>query len=490
MLYNLDQKKDKAAVNCLVNCYGVIRRIKGACEFTGSFSVILKMISSLGVLILKYFTYVYQTLVSTRLAMLLLSGLTLAALSGATIYKSIFSSVWFLVLVVAFLINLLACTIKQSVKSIRLAKLKLKGVQKSWVLPDQQKDEVGWTAREFLRKRGYKVTSAQATTAQEADAVLVSARKNRYGYYGSAVFHWGMVLVTLGGLFTIAFGMSGTFALSEGSFFQDSHDAYLGIKEGKWRGERHGKFTMFLEGVDFQFDSEGNLSRFPCRVVIYENGQQKAKTTITGQSPFFYKGIFFYQYIYGFTPALVLKKGNELVAKFYVDLNTGSTAFTGDFVVPGNSLNITAEFIPNLDAYHKKTNRDKYVPKRPGLKLKVEEANREVYSGIVELGQEVRFDNYELGFDHYKKWASFTVADNPGLPLVYLGFLTGVTGLVLLYLFVPKEISVEVFNQDGDVHLLLNYHSGRFSGIFREEVASLVQELADSVLPSGTAMEL
>ncbi|MHB9010557.1 MAG: hypothetical protein ACYC3E_01000, partial [Carboxydocellales bacterium] len=134
-----------------------------------------------------------------------------------------------------------------------------------------------------------------------------------------------------------------------------------------------------------------------------------------------------------------MKDGRSGVTRFYVDLNTGSNAFIGEFSIPGTELRVKAEFIPNVQVNLKKPNQVFVSPKSPGLRLQVWEAGRQLFSGLAEVGKEVGFANYTLGFDHYKSWASFTVVDNPGLPLVYLGFFTGVTGLLLLYLFVPKE---------------------------------------------------
>ncbi|MHB9010556.1 MAG: hypothetical protein ACYC3E_00995 [Carboxydocellales bacterium] len=122
---------------------------------------------------------VYQILVSTRLAMLLLTALTLAVFSGVTIYKNIFSTVEFLILVVVFVLNLGACTVKQSAKVIRLRKAKQRGYQKCVDLPLQTETTMEQTVQEFFNRRGYKVKLNLIQTGR-----TISANKNGVGYYG------------------------------------------------------------------------------------------------------------------------------------------------------------------------------------------------------------------------------------------------------------------------------------------------------------------
>jgi len=351
----------------------------------------------------------WRMISSTRLALYLLSAITLAATAGmlTQIAKgplaywytgipfiktlgldNVFATRWFLALSLVFLANTAACTVNQ------------------------------------VKKAG----------------------RHRILYWGSPVFHAGLVITVLGVLISQGVRMSGKFIVGEGQVFSDAHQNYVTLTEGPFFGEDHGAFQVALDKVAFGYSKKGLPETISSRITVIRNGVAVKTGSTDFNKPLTAGNLKLYQYSqFGYTTGLrVLDREGKETARFRTVLETkfkpAAYEFTGRFQIPGSGDFAEARFYPAVDPAALKPRKNEYKPRNPGLALTIIRGDKTVYRGLLTVGKTAEVGEYRLLFDHFLTWSGITVVRDPGIFAIYTGFWTAVAGLSLMYLMKPKSL--------------------------------------------------
>ncbi|MHB1418943.1 MAG: cytochrome c biogenesis protein ResB [Bacillota bacterium] len=431
---------------------------------------------------------VFNFLASVKLAMVLLIAFTAALIAGATIYKNVFGSWWFVAVVGVFLINTCCCTVRQISRArTRIYKTAMGNWSSSprftgkMFIDDQvDPDVVVETAANIMRKHHYRVRERPRD-----QGIFVWGSKFSWGYFSATVFHLGLLVVVIGGLISLTTHFRGAFYALEGSVFTDQHDAYITTNEGLFYPKEHRDFQIRVDDVILKYDNKGLLRDFMSKVTILEKGKEVKKGLVSGPAPFKYKQMIFYKKRFGYAPGMTIRTPDGKETKFRVVMDTSMyddwIRHKGEFRIPGTLYDVEAYFYADLAYSDKDPTLETHRIKSPGLTLKVKRDREKVFQGKLPLQGKVRFDNYTLSFDNYRDWYGLTVVKDWGIPVVFTGFLILIMGAAMIYLLVPRDIAVHLVKQEQRLVLTIHGRTGKYHHLFEEELQHLKNNLQNNL---------
>lgn len=106
----------------------------------------------------------------------------------------------------------------------------------------------------------------------------------------------------------------------------------------------------------------------------------------------------------------------------------------------------------------------------PAVHLDVIKGGRLINSGIIKLGQSIKFDGHELSFSDFTYWLKFYVVKEYGLEIVYAGFFIAIIALIIRFAFYRRDIKGMVLN--GKLHI--GGRSEFYSSLFEEEFRQIL----------------
>lgn len=179
----------------------------------------------------------------------------------------------------------------------------------------------------------------------------------------------------------------------------------------------------------------------------------------------------------GISPLFVLKtEGGKDITGGYFSLNVLNGA-EDSFEFENMPYRIFVKFYPDYAVKGGKEVTNSKDIRNPFTHLRVEEKGKVLYEGSIGMGQEAVFDSMHLYFEDARYWVNFLfVREYGNLPL-FIGFLSGVIGLIMRLVFYQKtlRICVEHEGQESLVYVLGQSEYYRYS--FQEEMERLVSDL-------------
>lgn len=411
--------------------------------------------------------------------------------------NKVFYSWIFLILGSVFFVNLLACTLSQAKAA--------KKIWRQWRYnPSAGKhfdfeyclelssgietiDIIQKVIRIFKAK-GYHEVKASLKPGKNGSASLpIEAglfRKNSWGVWGSTIFHVGLIMVLLGGLLSQGFKMTGYMMLGEGEIRSESHEMYGVINESAlFREKWHSGFDIGLMRLDKEISPDGWVNKRRARIFIAEQGQKVLEATVERGQPLDYKGMRIYFYDWGFAPLVTVTDfSGKPSFQSYVLFNTHRyptwDRFYSENTALGNSgLVMNAEFYPDyVNEQGQEKTRSELI-KNPRFKLSIKQENKEIYNGPVTPGQTIQVGEFNITWGEIRFWTGFEMVRDPGANLVFAGSWLALSGLVILYLLVPKELQIVLGRDDANHRLLICGRSLRGKLIFKEEMDRLVSKI-------------
>lgn len=401
----------------------------------------------------------------------------------------VYQSWWFLSLLSVLFLSLLVCTITrvgQIWKMDRVRHREERGVpmgvrmafsHKAIPLKDDGEEALD-DAEEALSEAGYHVRWGE-------DGEQLFAEKGRYGVWGSVVLHLGFMIVLLGGVYSGAGKMGGYFELAEGQVFTDQREGYIKVSEGPLFGGKYQGFQVRLDQLHTDYWDNNKLRSMASALTLRSPQGEMKDTTIGVDRPLSYQGVNIYQIRrYGFAALFALKdaQGN-VVASGYVNFPTPkerTLPSNNRFPIPKTSLRAEADFYPAPGtAPLEDTAWLEASSNQPWLYLFIrDEENQTLYQGPLAQGEAAPAGEYSLSFLKASRWAAFTVLDDPGIPVIYAGFILCILGAAITYLWIPKRVWVWVeASPEGQPLLCMGGRADKNQPAMMEEVRELAAQL-------------
>lgn len=210
---------------------------------------------------------------------------------GEIMYKlgltRMYSSWWFLLLLVLFGINLIVCSIDRFVPLIKA--LRNPKVTRSrrfissrqvytQLLTDKPAEEALDIVLDRFRKEGYKVLR---------EGINGYADKGRWGRYGPYITHIGLLLLLVA---TLGMAVPGWY-----------HDEFFWVAEGESVRVPHTDFVVRNDGFHVEFYDDGRPRLFQTDAVIIDAGEERLTHAIRVNEPLVYKRVNLLQASYEFS---------------------------------------------------------------------------------------------------------------------------------------------------------------------------------------------
>jgi cytochrome c biogenesis protein len=342
----------------------------------------------------------------------------------------IFSAPWFILLLTLLVVSITVCTLDRTprmwrsvhhVKPIQPAAfydLRLDERARFSGLHSSDLDTIVAT----LRGRRFKVQrEVQPETSSAAGSVHLYGDRNRYLKMATLFTHLGLILFLAGGAVTVAFGFETVLFVGEG---QTAPVRPVGTPD-----------NMLVKNISFEAPTrpDGSFIDFRTDLAVYQNGVLLERKTIRVNDPLEIDGWVFHQNTFG--PAAVLEIRDSLGALVWDGpvLLAGELANRpqGFITVPGSQLGLLLVLDRTTDGIP--------VLAMTGLTPGADPDEAEVAFvrglGLGGTSDPVQTGGFSINWREASSFTGMVVKRDPGQVLIWIAYLSLITGLVLTFYF-------------------------------------------------------
>jgi len=229
--------------------------------------------------------------------------------------------------------------------------------------------------------------------------------------WGSFFSHLSVLIIYLGAVYGNLAGFSG----------------YDQIEKGKELTAPGGIFSVRLNDFNAKFDAAGRPLTYTSDLSVMENGQEVLRKTISVNDPLAYNGLKFYQSSYGLNGILEITGHGGKTERLPIYKGSCAT-YTGT----GQMFHIE-ELFPDLHFLHGMAVAV-YEPTKAVAFLIAHDDRSSENVGWLAAGKPVRWGKYNLKLASAVEYTGLQVKRDPGVRVVYLGFLFLTVGVgIMLY---------------------------------------------------------
>ncbi len=288
-----------------------------------------------------------------------------------------------------------------------------------------------------LRKKRYRVL-----TAQQGEATHVYADKNRWAKLATFPFHLALILILIGGIVGARYGFKeNEFIIPEGSVRDVGHGTGLSVK---------------LDQFSDSWREDGTPASYRSDLILYENGKEVKRQSITVNNPMNYGSTTFYQTSYGQAAQMrVTDKDGNILFDDSVELGIYRSSVNPD--APAGIINLPQANVqlniiapdedranaPMLDNLNLQSGQ-MYVQ----LRETGPNASGNLPDIIAEQGVPQELNGLTIEFIRESRFTLLQVASNPGIPIFFVAAFLLVGGLVVTF-YLPHRRIRAIIDQNG-----------------------------------------
>jgi cytochrome c biogenesis protein len=283
-----------------------------------------------------------------------------------------------------------------------------------------------------LRSRKYRVLSQEHNGETH-----IYGDRFRFGKLGTFPFHLALIMILVGGIIGARYGFrDNRFVVPEKAMAEVGHGTGL---------------SVYLEEFQDSYNELGQAVEYRSDLVLYENGDEVKRQSITVNNPMTYGSTIFYQSSFG--PAVVIKiadRGGNVLFE-------GPLALAVDFTARDNpdAPAGVVDLLPlNKRVYVITPDADpRNAPELDRLNLRSGEIFVQVRdlgaepdpnvmppSAVVSQGDPTAVDELTVTFVRESQWSLLQVARNPAIPIFWAATLLMIGGLAIVFYFPHRRI--------------------------------------------------
>lgn len=400
----------------------------------------------------------------------------LAGLFQALQFTRLYSSVWFVALLVLFAVNILVCTLARLPAKFRrtfrprfeteaghLRAMRAKDkLRLSLPLEKARPPVVGELAR-----RRYRVKEDAAP-----GRLHLTAQKRAAGLFGSDVVHLGLLVILAGGIVS---GLAG-------------RRADLTLRVGQNLPVPGADFSLRLDEFTTDLYPDGNVRDWKSRLTVVEAGRPVLEKTIEVNHPLPHSGYIFYQSGYGSdwdNPSLELRVKKKSDPAYLEDIRVhpGETA-----PVDGGRVEVRViRFIPDfvLDERNQPASRSPR-PNNPAAQIEGRRGAETLFSGWVFAkfpdfsrlhGAEEPDLSFELRDVQAPEYSVIQAARDPGALWIWIGCGLLMAGLFLAFYWPTREVRLILEETQGRTELEAGGQAAKSPEEFKSEFEDLMSAI-------------
>lgn len=427
------------------------------------------------------------------LALLSLLGMTLPQTeSGASAYRvwlghypayvaqiidflqlnRVFTSWWLKSVFALFLLNLSACTLLQVLRALApKTKRPVGPVYRELAVATGHgmSDKVA----DFFSTRGYIIGRTVDGQGQE----IYTGRRYGFSRWSGVVLHIGLLVLLIGLLVSILTKTDGIIPVMEGQQTSEDQANYVALNRGIF-ADKHTDLPIILKNLVVAVDRKHKS----WQLTTGEMSFGRDILHFDDRTPVQSNGFTVYHDRLGYTITVNLN-GVNVPAGFTFPLTTDAdshSVYSNEFLIPGSNYTLTVRLYPNAvrnaGSAQPIYSSDGDALLNPLVYVSIMADKQPLGAAFLKKGEARDFAGVKLQIQKIGYWSSFRIVKDHSSPFIYAGFFFVVVGLALAYLFVPKEIWVEV-SADGKVRI--GGTAGHYRTLFHDELDELILLLED-----------
>ncbi len=386
-------------------------------------------------------------------------------------FDNIYHSPWYIGIIGLILVSLTVCTFKRVIPArlpplhpVKIDKIPLNasiGVRGS-------ENDVATRVESFFRSRGWSVRKREFGGTE-----WTFADKHNWARRGVLIAHLGFVIIAAGTTLYWARGFSGETAIVTGQSMEipETH-AIVKLNDFNYR------ITPILTKSGMVYQPVDYVSHV---TVTGKDGVPK-QMTVRVNHPIDVDGTLYYQASYGFAMRFNVthdgKRVGELSDRI---LEEGQT-----FDIPGTRTTVSYDrFVPTVDRQNGMPSADPRV-NNAAVILSVSQAGNEAGSALVPLRTWIDLGGgWRVVPQQYLLYSGFQYRYDPGIPLVGIGALVLLAGLIISFYFLPARLYVRVDRTATGCSVGVAATTVKGYDIFAVQFQELVEELKRAMEPPG-----
>lgn len=384
---------------------------------------------------------------------------------------NMYTAWWFVLLMVLLTINVACCTVTRGRRTLTTAFGKAKRFNGFSSLPVMEKTTLAQSPKDVeVAVRGE--VSRRFSDVEELSTdkgLTIQGVKGRWTRIGADVVHVGILVLMAGALMGSIFGFDGFMTIPE-----EETENVLTLRGTNERLEL--PFEIRCNTFSLSHYDSGAVKEYRSSLTIIENGEEVLTRDIIVNDPLTYRGITFYQASYGslgakdFSFSFTENATGKSVTK---EMELGETAsfgdgrsftfkrFEGDYRFKGQSVGEAV--IGTLTA--------------PGTPPKE----------VVLLTRFTKFDKMRKGqwllsvAGHgHAYYTGLQATKDPGVPLVYLGFVLVIAGCVIAFFIGPKKLRITIAHDEKGSSVTISGASPKSPWWIRNQSEDIVKKLEEN----------
>jgi cytochrome c biogenesis protein len=379
---------------------------------------------------------------------------------------------WFRTLILLLVINIVVCSIERLKVNRKILFVRHPRFNIARYRQVKNKSEFSENSDAALLKNLYPPIISRSFRYQRLEETdqgfALYAENGRWTRLGVYVVHLSVVILLVGGLIGSIFGFDGFVNIPEGETVQAIQ---LSNSDRKLQLD----FAIRCDDFNVEFYNSGAPKEFRSSLTVLKQGKPVLQKDIIVNDPLRYEGISFFQSSYGNLPP------NEIILSF-------TSRATGMIYTKRAKIDEPLTLPEGLGTFVLK----RYTRQADFKGHNIGEAFIGVLTAPDGSSVEVTLPLKFPSFDKMRKgnlfiavadfvpryFTGLQVSKDPGVGVVYLGFILMIIGIYITFFMSHQQVCVEVVSRDKDSRIAVAGTSNKNKLRMQKKVAKLAQRLA------------
>ena len=376
----------------------------------------------------------------------------------------IFSSIWFVALLVVLVVAIICCTLDRTPRLWRSVQPGIVDQPLPFFdlrLPERAQLEHNTLGPDdvahVLRRRRFKV---RHVVSDDAATHWIQGDRNQYFKLTTLLTHLGLILFLVGGAVTVSLGFETVIFVGEG---QTAPVQPVGTRD-----------NLLVKVNSFQAPraANGSFTDFVTDLSVFQGGREIARKDIRVNDPLDVQGFVFHQNTFGPSVSLTIRdQGGQLVWTGPMLLDDTVGGFPSGFTtIPGSAVGVLAVLTKTADGVSALLLQGVGQADATGT-------SPSLFQALIGLGgtaDPALTAGYSITWDSTGAWTGMVIKNDPGAPVIWIAFLCLISGLAMTFYLPRRRAWIRL---DGDT-LRIAMLGDRYVDLPRE-MARLMDDLTE-----------